>query len=176
MTIFASSAAQFLLQAVTAHDTVIMRQVPPVRSWFEQVVFVASGISTLLVLVLIAGLVAAMFAVRRSVQRAHEALDRRIADFGKRVDDFNDLLGKVHRRAETVVEVGGMAMDGIAWGAKKLGDRRRRRRKSRADKAAAAGGTTGAAQVEAPLDDRRDDDGNNDERDSPYDDSRDKRK
>lgn len=176
MTIFASSAARFLLQAVAAHDTVIMRQVPPVRSWFEQVVFVASGISTLLVLVLIAGLVAAMFAVRRSVQRAHEALDRRIADFGKRVDDFNDLLGKVHRRAETVVEVGGMAMDGIAWGAKKIGERRRRRRKSRADKAAAAGGTPGAAQVEAPLDDRRDDDGNNDERDSPYDDSRDKRK
>jgi len=180
MTIFASSAARFLLQAVAAHDTVIMRQVPPVRSWFEQVVFVASGISTLLVLVLIAGLVVAMFAVRRSVQRAHEALDRRIADFGRRVDDFNDLLGKVHRRAETVVEVGGMAMDGIAWGAKKLGDRRRRRRKSRADKAAAVGGTPGAAQVEAqveaPLDDRRDDDGNNDERDSPYDDSRDKRK
>ena len=176
MTIFASSAARFLLQAVAAHDTVIMRQVPPVRSWFEQVVFIASGISTLLVLVLIAGLVAAMFAVRRSVQRAHEALDRRIADFGKRVDDFNDLLGKVHRRAETVVEVGGMAMDGIAWGAKKIGERRRRRRKSRADKAAAAGGTTGAAQVEAPLDNRRDDDGNNDERDSPYDDSRDKRK
>jgi hypothetical protein len=180
MTIFASSAARFLLQAVAAHDTVIMRQVPPLRSWFEQVVFVASGISTLLVLVLIAGLVVAMFAVRRSVQRAHEALDRRIADFGRRVDDFNDLLGKVHRRAETVVEVGGMAMDGIAWGAKKLGDRRRRRRKSRADKAAAAGGTTGAArveaQVEAPLDDRRDDDGNDNERDSPYDDSSNKRK
>src|ERR1017187_7231234 len=82
MTIFASSAAQFLLQAVTAHDTVIMRQVPPVRSWFEQVVFVASGISTLLVLVLIAGLVAAMVAVRRSVQRAHEALDRGAACSG----------------------------------------------------------------------------------------------
>jgi hypothetical protein len=177
MTILVSSAARFLLQAVAVHDTVIMRQVPPVRTWFEQVVFVASGISTLLVLVLIAGLVLAMFAIRRSVQRAHEALDRRIADFGRRVDDFNDLLGKVHRRAETVVEVGGMAMDGIAWGAKKFGEGRRRRRKSRADKAAAAGGGTPAAQVEAKLDDRRDHDANNDdERDSPYDDSRDKRK
>jgi hypothetical protein len=174
MTILASSAARFLLQAAAAHDTVIMRQVPPVRTWFEQVVFVASGISTLLVLVLIAGLVMAMFAIRRSVQRAHEALDRRIADFGTRVDDFNDLLGKVHRRAETVVEVGGMAMDGIAWGAKKFGEGRRRRRKSRADKAAAAGGAP-PVQVEAKLNDRRDDDSaNDDERDSPYDDSRDK--
>jgi hypothetical protein len=176
MTIFASSAARFLLQAVAAHDTVIMRQVPPVRSWFEQVVFVASGISTLLVLVLVAGLVVAMFAVRRSVQRAHEALDRRIADFGRRVDDFNDLLGKVHRRAETVVEVGGMAMDGIAWGAKKLGERRRRRRKSRADKAAASGGSPGASQVEAKIDDRRDAGAKDGDRDSPYDDSHESRK
>jgi hypothetical protein len=177
MTIFASSAARFLFQAVAAHDTVIMRQVPPVRTWFEQVVFVASGISTLLVLVLITGLVIAMFAIRRSVQRAHEALDRRVADFGKRVDDFNDLLGKVHRRAESVVEVGGMAMDGIAWGAKKLGERRRRRRKSRADKAV---GGTPPSQVEAKLDDRRDANANDDndehDRDSPYDDSRDARK
>lgn len=176
MTILASVAARFLLQAVAAHDTVIMRQVPPVRTWFEQVVFVASGISTLLVLLLIAGLVMAMFAIRSSVKKAHEALDRRIADFGQRVDDFNDLLGKVHRRAETVVEVGGMAMDGIAWGAKKFGEGRRRRRKSRADKAAAAGGAP-AAQVVAKLDDRRDDNANNDDaRDSPYDDSRDRKK
>lgn len=181
MTILASVAARFLLQAVAAHDTVIMRQVPPVRTWFEQVVFVASGISTLLILVLITGLVIAMFAIRRSVQRAHEALDRRVADFGQRVDDFNDLLGKVHRRAETVVEVGGMAMDGIAWGAKKFGEGRRRRRKSRADRAAAAGGDAPAAQVEAKLDDRRKqnlehDANDDDERDSPYDDSGDKRK
>jgi hypothetical protein len=179
MTILATSAARFLLQAAAAHDTVIMRQVPPVRTWFEQVVFVASGLSTLLILVLITGLVVAMFAIRRSVQRAHEALDRRVADFGKRVDDFNDLLGKVHRRAETVVEVGGMAMDGIAWGAKKFGEGRRRRRKSRADKAAAAGGAP-AAQVEAKLDDRRNQnlehDANDDERESPYDDSPDERK
>ena len=155
MTILASSAARFLLQAAAAHDTLIMRQVPPVRSWFEQVVFVASGISTLLVLVLVAGLVVAMFAVRRSVQRAHEALDRRIADFGRRVDDFNELLGRVQRRAETVVEVGGMAMDGIAWGAKKLGEGRRRRRKSKADKAAAVS-RGGSASLREP--ERRDGD------------------
>lgn len=124
MTILASSAARFLIQAVAAHDTVIMRQVPPVRTWFEQLVFVASGISTLLVLVLVTGLVSALLAVRRSVQRAHEALDKRIADFGKRVDDFNELLGRVQRRAETVVHVGEKAMDGIAaWGGAKIGEK-----------------------------------------------------
>src|ERR1035437_2500785 len=155
MTILARSAARFLLQAVAAHDTVIMRQVPPVRGWFEQVVFVASGLSTLLVLLLVAGLVVAMCAVRRSVQRAHEALDKRVADFGRRVDDFNELLGKVHRRAETVVDVGGMATDGIAWGAKKLGSRRRRRKKLRADRAAAGGAADGSPAEAKELDDRR---------------------
>lgn len=123
MTIFASSAARFLMQAAAAHDTVIVRQVPPVHTAFEQVVSIASGISTLLVLALIAGLVWAMLAVRASVRRAHEALDRRIAEFGKRVDDFNDLLGKVHKKADAIVEVGGMAADGIKWGAQKMKER-----------------------------------------------------
>ena len=123
MTILASGAARFLLQAAAAHDTVIVRQVPPVHTAFEQLVSVASGISTLLVLVLVAGLVWAMLAVRASVRRAHEALDRRIADFGKRIDDLNELLGKVHRKADALVEVGGMAADGIKWGAQKMKER-----------------------------------------------------
>jgi hypothetical protein len=123
MTILATSAARWLLQAAAAHDTVIVRQVPPVQSAFEQLVSVASGISTLLVLVLVTGLVLAMLAVRRSISRAHEALDRRIAEFGKRLDDFNELLGKVHKKADAIVEVGGMAADGIKWGAQKMKER-----------------------------------------------------
>lgn len=193
MTIFATSAARFVLQAAAVHDTVIMRQLPPVRSAFEQVVFVASGISTLLVLLLVTGLVYAMFAVRRSVQRAHEALDRRIADFGKRVDDFNELLGRVQHRAETVVNVGEKAMDGIAaWGGAKLGEklgekvgetigekfgsrRRRRRRKPRSDGNAggSAGGDPRAGRAGPDASDRPAVDGMDDS-DSPYDDSRDR--
>jgi low affinity Fe/Cu permease len=126
MTIFVSSAARFLIQAaqtVAAHDTVIMRQVPPVRTWFEQVVFVASGISTLLVLLLISGLVLMMFGIWRTIRRAHQALDRRVAEFGERVDDFNELIGKVHDKADAIVEIAGMAADGIKWGAQKMRDR-----------------------------------------------------
>jgi hypothetical protein len=123
MTIFATSAARWLLQATAAHDTVIVRQVAPVQSAFDQVVSIASGISTLLVLVLVTGLVAAMLAVRRSVRRAHDALDHRIAEFGKRLDDFNDLLAKVHKKADAIVEVGAMAADGLKWGARKMAER-----------------------------------------------------
>jgi hypothetical protein len=154
MTILVSSAARLLIQAaqaVTAHDTVIMRQVPPVRTWFEQVVFVASGISTLLVLLLISGLVLAMFGIWRTVQRAHEALDRRIAEFGKRVDSFNELLEKVHRKADALVEVGGLAADGLKWGAQKIRDRH-------------------AAKSQEPDEDETDDETDEDEDapDSPY--------
>ena len=123
MTIFATSAARWLVQAAAAHDTLIVRQVPPVRTPFDEVVSIASGLSTLLILLLVAGLVLAMLAVRRSVKRAHEALDRRVAEFGKRLDDFNELLEKVHRKADAIVEVGGMAADGIKWGAKKMRER-----------------------------------------------------
>ena len=123
MTIFATSAARWLVQAAAAHDTLIVRQVPPVRTPFDEVVSIASGLSTLLILLLVAGLVLAMLAVRRSVKRAHEALDRRVAEFGKRLDDFNELLEKVHRKADAIVEVGGMAADGIKWGAQKMRER-----------------------------------------------------
>lgn len=124
MTIFATSAARWLVQAAAAHDTLIVRQVPPVRTPFDEVVSIASGLSTLLILLLVAGLVLAMLAVRRSVKRAHEALDQRVAEFGKRLDDFNELLEKVHRKADAIVEVGGMAADGIKWGAQKMRERR----------------------------------------------------
>jgi hypothetical protein len=151
MTILASAAARFLLQAVAAHDTVIMRQVPPVRSWFEQVVFVASGVSTLLVLLLITGLVVAMLGIWRSVRRAHEALDRRIAEFGERVDDFNDLLEKVHNKADALVEVGGMAADGLKWGAQKMRDRHAAKQQARAAGESSGDGDAGAEGAESPY-------------------------
>jgi hypothetical protein len=124
MTTFVTSAARALLQAAAAHDTVIVQQVPPVRSAFEQVVSVASGISTLLLLVLVAGLVVTLISVQRSVRRAHNAIDGRLAEFGKRVDDFNDLLVKIHKKADAIVEVSSMAADGIKWGAKKVQEHR----------------------------------------------------
>jgi hypothetical protein len=76
------------------------------------------------VLVLLTGLVVTMLGVWRSVSRAHAALDGRIAEFGRRLDDFNELLTKVHKKADAVVEVAGMAADGLKWGAKKMKERR----------------------------------------------------
>jgi methyl-accepting chemotaxis protein len=50
-----------------------------------------------------------------------------VGELADRVDDFNDLIGKVHARADAVVDVAGTAIDGIAWGARKLRERKPKR-------------------------------------------------
>ena len=67
--------------------------------------------------------------VHDGVHESTERVKKTVGQLADRVDDFNDLLGKVHARADAVVTVAGTAMDGIAWGAKKLRDRRTRRLK-----------------------------------------------
>lgn len=69
-----------LHQLSAAVDTIIVRQVPPVRTAFEQVVFVASGITSIAVLVLlIAGLVA-LLAMRRKAEEMKERIDELVAE------------------------------------------------------------------------------------------------
>ena len=50
-----------------------------------------------------------------------------VGELADRVDDFNELLGKVHSRADAVVTVAGTALDGLAWGAQKLRERKQKR-------------------------------------------------
>jgi methyl-accepting chemotaxis protein len=170
-----SLVATLALQATAlgARDTVLVRELPPVRSSVEQVFFYAAGLSSLLVLTLLVLLVLAVFWMRRAALAAGERVDdlltelrpmlkqaaetgesirktvdriqtevgdladgahesgarvkRTVGELADRVDDFNDLLGKVHTRADAVVTVAGTAMDGIAWGARKLRERSRRK-------------------------------------------------
>ena len=130
MTIFAAWTP-LLQSAAAARDTLLVRSLPPVRSVFEQVVYVASGLTAVLTLLLVAMLVAAVIAIRSSVQRAHAELDHRIAEFGRRVDDFNHLLGRMHSQADRVVDLASGAMSSVEWGADKLKKFRSRRRKRR---------------------------------------------
>ena len=122
--------------ASTLRDTLLVRPLPPVRSAFEQLVYVASGLTSILTLLLVVALVIALLAVRRAVQRAHDTFERRLQEFGRRLDDFNALLGRVHNQADRVVDLTGSAISGVEWGADKIKDmrtRRRRRRKPRGD-------------------------------------------
>lgn len=62
--------------------------------------------------------------VTEGVQETSARVKRSVGDLADRVDDFNELLGKVHSRADSVVDAASTAMDGLAWGVKKLRSRR----------------------------------------------------
>jgi hypothetical protein len=55
-----------LLQLTTAADTLLVQQLPAVRSPFEQLVFVASGLTSILTLVLLIIVLVMLVALRRS--------------------------------------------------------------------------------------------------------------
>jgi hypothetical protein len=177
MTIPAASTALLLVQAAAVHDTVLMRALPPVRGGFEQVVFIASGLTSILALVLVVLLIVGLVALRaaartvgarldsllvelrplleqalaasesvratadtihREVESVHESVHATTARVGKtvteladRVDDFNELLGKVHHRADQVVDVATTAIAGLEWGARALKSRRKKKRRPR---------------------------------------------
>ncbi|MEK6611700.1 MAG: hypothetical protein AABZ29_02810 [Gemmatimonadota bacterium] len=161
----------FLLAAA---DTLIFRQVPPVRSGFEETVFVASGLAQILTLVALT-LLALIFhrmwkaqlalheqlarltskvdpmiasatsaaenvrvltdVVRKDAVRAADALAEatsRVRDsvggIADRIDDFGDLMGRVHGKADEVADVAEAALDTIKLGSRVLRPRHDRER------------------------------------------------
>jgi methyl-accepting chemotaxis protein len=70
--------------------------------------------------------------VKDGVNETGVRVKQTVGELADRVDDFNDLLGKMHSRADAVVGVAGSAMDGIAWGARKLRERKQKRLKKKA--------------------------------------------
>lgn len=170
------TAIDALTQAAAAlpHDTLIVRSVSPDRSTAELIFFWASGLTSILALVLLATLVAWVIWLRRALGDAgrrvdalfdelrpmikqandvstsisktvnlvhdevvlvkagvHESSERvkhTVEELADRVDDFNELLGKVHSHADSVVTVAGAAVEGLAWGADKIRQRKSRKR------------------------------------------------
>ena len=174
MTITRTATVLLLLQgSAVLRDTVLMRQVPPVRNNVETLFFYASGLTSILALALLVTMIITLFWLRAAAAAASERVDelleelrpmlqqavetsdsvrktadlihgevalakdgvhetgarvkKTVGELADRVDDFNALLGKVHTRADAVVGVAGTAMDGIAWGVKKLRERKRKR-------------------------------------------------
>jgi methyl-accepting chemotaxis protein len=69
-----------LFQIGAAADTLIVRQLPPVRSTFEQIVFVASGITSILLLGLLVVVLMGMVALRNKTEDLRQKVDDLIAD------------------------------------------------------------------------------------------------
>lgn len=69
----------FFQLALTA-DTLMVRQVPAVRSGFEQVVFVAQGLTSILVLILTAVILIGVILIRSKVANLSDKLEEVLAD------------------------------------------------------------------------------------------------
>ncbi len=69
-----------LFQLAAAADTVIVRQVPPIRSGFEQLVFIASGLTSLLTLLLVAAIVVALGVMRHKADALQDKLEELLVE------------------------------------------------------------------------------------------------
>ena len=90
-----------------AADTLLVRQVPPVRTGFEQVVFVASGVTSLLALVLCLLAIVALLGLHRRAQRLEDQLAARAADLRPLAQSASAAAAdvrKVTEKVEAIVE------------------------------------------------------------------------
>ena len=69
-----------LPQIAAAADTMFVRQLPAVRTTFEQVVFVASGLTSILVLLLLVALIIGMVRMRARANELRTQLDALLAE------------------------------------------------------------------------------------------------
>ena len=69
-----------LLQVAAVADTLLVRQLPPVRTMFEQIVFVASGLVSILTLVLLVALIVMIGALRAKAEETKTKLDDLLKD------------------------------------------------------------------------------------------------
>jgi uncharacterized protein YoxC len=83
------------LQAAAAvADTLIVRQVPPARTGFEQLVFVSSGFTTLLTLVLLVVVLYAIAALRKQAEETSVRLDALLAELQPLARNANAMVAE----------------------------------------------------------------------------------
>jgi hypothetical protein len=71
-----SFSAVLVLQSAVAADTVLFRQVPAARSTFEQLVFVASGLTSILTVLLVVVVLLQLIRMRAAAQAFSDKLDQ----------------------------------------------------------------------------------------------------
>jgi uncharacterized protein YoxC len=83
------------LQAVaTAADTLIVRQVSPARTGFEQLVFVSSGLTSVLTLILLVVVIIALFALKKQAAETKAKLDALLAEVQPLAKDAKEMVAE----------------------------------------------------------------------------------
>jgi methyl-accepting chemotaxis protein len=94
-----------LQQLAAAADTIFVRQVPPVRTLFEQVAFVASGLVSVLLLVLLGLLLVSLGAMRRRAEEMRHKLDLLLAELRPMTQDAKATYQEVREVVKDVKEM-----------------------------------------------------------------------
>jgi uncharacterized protein YoxC len=96
-----------LFQIAAAADTLVVRQVPPVRSTFEQVAFVVSGLNAIILLLLLLTVLAGLIGMRTRMNELHGKLDGLIDDLRPMAqkatlmaDDVRDMARNVNHMVQ----------------------------------------------------------------------------
>jgi HAMP domain-containing protein len=96
-----------LYQLASLADTVLVRNVPPVRSVFEQVVFVTSGLTSILVFVLIGMIVVGLLVLRSTATKVLEKLEELMVELKPMArntaamsDDVREMAKNVNRMVD----------------------------------------------------------------------------
>lgn len=104
-----------LLQLAAAADTLIVRQVPAVRSGFEQFVLVASGFAAVLAIVLLVVAIRLLLAVRAKADDTRAKLDALLVELHPLTRNANAMVEEVTETARSVNEVVARSRETIAF-------------------------------------------------------------
>jgi len=94
-----------LSQLATAADTIVVRQVPPIRTTFEQVAFVASGLTSILALVLVVVAIVALLTLRRKADEMKVKVDEILVELRPLARNASAMYSDVREVAQDIKEM-----------------------------------------------------------------------
>ena len=96
-----------LLQLAAAADTILVRSVPPVRTTFEQIVFVASGLTSIVAFLLICLTMVLLVALRAKADAMRHQLDILIAELhpmARKASEMSEDVREVAKNVNAMVD------------------------------------------------------------------------
>ena len=93
--------AVLALQAASVADTVLFRQVPQAKSAFEQIVFVASGLTSILTLMVVVVVLLMLIGMRQAAKALGEKLDEVLLELRPLTQNANAASADVREAAAT---------------------------------------------------------------------------
>jgi hypothetical protein len=104
-----------LLQLAAAADTLIVRQVPPLRSGFEQLVFVLSGVTSVLAVILMAVTIWLILTLRARAEETRARVDALLLELRPLIDKAAATLDETRTVAKNANEIVERSRDTIRF-------------------------------------------------------------